>query len=55
MSGHGDIVSSVTPDKQRIPCKNKINKTSDTSITGKKVFKNQTTQVKGQKRVVYLM
>ena len=30
MSGHGEIISSVTPDKQRIPRKNKINKTSDT-------------------------
>ena len=35
MSGHGSIVSGESPDKQRIPCKNKINNTSYTSIKGK--------------------
>ena len=35
MSGNGESLSSVTPDKQRIPRKNKIKKTSDTSIKGK--------------------
>ena len=35
MSGHVKIVSSVAPDKQRIPSKNKIKKTSYTSIKGK--------------------
>ena len=35
MSVHGEILSSVTPDQQRIPRKNKIKKNSDTSITGK--------------------
>ena len=35
MSGHGESVLIVTPDKQRIPCKKNINKTSDTLITGK--------------------
>ena len=35
MSGHGTIVSSESPDKQCITCKNKIRNTSDTSIRGK--------------------
>ena len=35
MSVHGESVSSVTPDKQRIPRKNKRKKTSDTFIKGK--------------------
>ena len=36
MSGHGASVSSESPDKQRIHCKNKMNNNSDTSIKGKK-------------------
>ena len=32
---HGEVLSSVTPDQQRIPRKNKRNKTSDTSIIRK--------------------
>ena len=35
MYGHGSSVSSKSPDKQLIPCKNKINNTSDTQIKGK--------------------
>ena len=35
MSGHGASVSGVTPDKRRIPRKNKRKKTSDTLIKGK--------------------
>ena len=35
MYGHGSSVSSKSPDKQLIPCKNKINDTSDTQIKGK--------------------
>ena len=35
MSGHGESVSIVTPDKQRIPRNNKRKKTTDTLITGK--------------------
>ena len=35
MSGHGESVSSVTTDKQRIPRNNKRKKTSKTLITGK--------------------
>ena len=35
MSGHRESLSSVTPDKQHIHRKNKINKTSDTLIKGK--------------------
>ena len=32
MYGHEESLSSVTPDQQRMPCKNKIEKTSDTLI-----------------------
>ena len=35
MSGHGASVPKESPDKQRIPRKNKINNTLDTSIKGK--------------------
>ena len=35
MSGHGESVSIVTPDKKLINCRNKINKTSETLIKGK--------------------
>ena len=35
LSGHGWILSSVTPDQQHIPRNNKINKTSDTLIMRK--------------------
>ena len=35
MSRHIEILSSVTSDQQRIPRKNKINKTSDTSVIRK--------------------
>ena len=38
MSEHGESLSSVTPNQQSIPCKNKIQKTSDTSIAGKKII-----------------
>ena len=38
MSGHRESVSSVTSDQQRIPCKNKIMKASDTLITGKETI-----------------
>ena len=33
LSGHGENLSSVTPDTLRITCKNKRKKTSDTSIS----------------------
>ena len=33
----------------------KYKKTTDTSIKGGKVIKNQTTKLKGQDRIVYLM
>ena len=39
MYGHGGSVSSVTPDKQCITCKNKRNKTSDISIKEKESIK----------------
>ena len=35
LSGHGESLSSVTPDQQRIPRKNKIKKISDTLIIRK--------------------
>ena len=38
MSGHGASVSSESSDKQRIPCKNKINKTLYTSINGREII-----------------
>ena len=38
MSGNGESVSSVTPDKQRIPCNNKRKKTSDNLIKGKEII-----------------
>ena len=55
MSGHREILSSVKTDKQHIPSKHKKKKTSDIPIKGNKLFKHQTTQVKGKKRIVYLM
>ena len=38
MSGHGASVSGESPDKQRIPRKNKIRRTLDTSIKGKEII-----------------
>ena len=38
MSVHGEIVSSVTPDKQRIPSRNKRKNTEDISIRGKDII-----------------
>ena len=35
MPGHGESLSSVTPDQQHIPRKNKKRKTSDTLIMRK--------------------
>ena len=35
MYGHRESLSSITPDKQHIHHKNKINKTSETLIKGK--------------------
>ena len=35
MSGHGEILSSVTPDQKHILRKNKVKKTSDTLIMRK--------------------
>ena len=55
MSGHVESVSSVTSHKQRIPHKNKIKKFSDTVIKGKEIIQEETTEVKGQKRIFYLM
>ena len=49
MSGHGEILLSVTQDKQRISWKNKINKTSDTSVTGKESIKEPDNPSKREK------
>ena len=38
LSGHRESLSSVTPDQQRTPCKNKRKKTSDTLITWKETI-----------------
>ena len=38
LSGHRESLSSVTPDQQNIPCKNKRKKTSDTLITIKETI-----------------
>ena len=38
MSGHRESLSNVTPNKQRIPCKNKRTKTSETLITRKETI-----------------
>ena len=38
MSRYEKSVSSITPDKQRIPCKNNRKKNPDTSITGKEII-----------------
>ena len=55
MPGHKESVSSETPYKQHIPRKNKRKKTPYTLITRKEILKNWTTQVKGKKRIIYLM
>ena len=41
MSGHGASVSGESPDKQHIPCNNKIKNTSDTSIQVKESIQVQ--------------
>ena len=38
MYRHGESLSNRTLDQQVITCKNKINTTSDTSITGKEMI-----------------
>ena len=48
MSVHGESVSSVTPDKQRIPRKNKRKKTSDTLIKGKESIQEPDNSRKGK-------
>ena len=39
LSGHGESLSSLTPDQQRIPCNNKTKKTLDTLTKGKESIK----------------
>ena len=55
LSGYWEILSSITPYQQRIPCNNKINKPHTPWPQGKKLFNNQSTEVKVQKRILYLM
>ena len=55
MSGHGESVSSVTLDKQRIPRKNKRKNTSDTLVRGKESIQVPDNPSKGENRIVYLM
>ena len=47
MSGHGESVPSVTPDKKRIP--------QTLQSKENKLFRNKTTKVKYQNRILYLM
>ena len=49
ISVHGKSVSSVTPDKQRIPRNNKRKKTSDTSIKVKESIQEPCNPSKGAK------
>ena len=49
MSWHGESLSSVTPDKQRITCKNKRKNTSETSIKGKESIQEPENQCKREK------
>ena len=55
MSGHGESLSSVTPDKQRITQKNKRKITPDTSIKEKEIIQEPDSPSQGQKMIVYLM
>ena len=48
LSGHGEILSSVTPDQQNIPRKNKKVKLQTLRLLEKSLFKNQSTQGKGK-------
>ena len=50
MSGHGESLSSVTPDQQRIPRKNIIKKPLDTPITGKEIIQEPENANKGAKK-----
>ena len=52
MSGHGDSVSIVTPDKQPIHRNNKRMKTSDTLIKRKKSIQEPVNQSKREKMIV---
>ena len=49
MSGHVESVSIATPDKKRIPRKNKRKKTSDTLIEGKESIQESHNQSKRSK------
>ena len=51
LSGHGEILSSVTSDQQCITRKNKRNKTSDTLITGKESIQESVNTSKRAKEV----
>ena len=51
ISGHEKSESNITPDKQRIPCKDKRSKTSETSIIGKDSIQESYKQIKRVKSV----
>ena len=55
MSRPEAIITTVLPDKERIPRNLKREKVSENLIKGRKLFKNKTTQDKGQNRIVSLM
>ena len=51
MSGHGESLSIVTPDQQRIPCKNKRKKTPGTLIIRKEPIQEPVNPRKKSKEV----
>ena len=53
MSVYGAIITTVWPDKDRIPCKDK--KAQKFSSQEMKLLKNQTNQVKNKKWILSLM
>ena len=52
LSRHAESLSSVTPNQQSIPPRNKIKKTQTLRSLEKKLLKNQLTQGKGQNRIL---
>ena len=54
LSGNGENLSSITPDQQRIPRKNKIKKPSYTFITRKKIIQEPVNPSKCLNMILYL-
>ena len=52
MSGHGESVSSVTPDKQSITPKNKINRTLDILIVTKEYIQESVNPSKRENSIL---